>query len=142
MREITEIIIHCSDTPSHMDIGVQEIRQWHTMKPPKGNGWQDIGYHLVVRRDGEVEYGRPYSVVGAHCSGHNAKSIGVCLVGGQDKESTEENNFTKLQFSTLLIILQELQKEFPQAEVYGHRDFNKGKQCPCFDVHEFIEENK
>ena len=29
MRKINLIVIHCSDTYARMDIGVNEIRQWH-----------------------------------------------------------------------------------------------------------------
>ena len=61
MRQITEIIIHCSYTPASMDTSVDEIRQWH-----KARGWRDIGYHYVIRRSGHVDLGRPISLAGAH----------------------------------------------------------------------------
>ena len=72
-RRIEEIILHCSATPEGRDVGVEEIRRWHV----KGNGWRDVGYHFVVRLDGSVETGRPLRVAGAHCRGHNARSVGV-----------------------------------------------------------------
>ena len=43
MRKINLILVHCSATPAAMDVGVREIRGWHTLPPPKGNGWADIG---------------------------------------------------------------------------------------------------
>ena len=51
MRKIDDIIIHCAATYPAMDIGAAEIRQWHV----RDNGWSDIGYHFVIRRNGVVE---------------------------------------------------------------------------------------
>lgn len=73
IRRITKHIVHCSDSPSG---DVKEIRRWH-----KERGWDDVGYHFIVRRDGEIEVGRTLDVPGAHCAGHNADSVGTCLVG-------------------------------------------------------------
>ncbi len=73
-----------------------QIRSWHTLPKPRGNGWSDNGYHRVimngVRRaghaydravDGRVERGRADTVQGAHCSagGMNRVTLGVCLIG-------------------------------------------------------------
>ena len=77
MRKIDKIIIHCSATPKHKDFSAETIRDWHV----KGNGWDDIGYHYVVRLDGSLEYGRPVQVPGAHCRGENKSSIGICDIG-------------------------------------------------------------
>ena len=60
MRKINLIVIHCSDTYARMDIGVNEIRQWHLQR-----GFNDIGYHYVIRRDGAIEQGRPIEKPGA-----------------------------------------------------------------------------
>ena len=60
MRKINLIVIHCSDTYARMDIGVNEIRQWHLQR-----GFNDIGYHYVIRRDGAIEQGRPIEKPGS-----------------------------------------------------------------------------
>jgi hypothetical protein len=130
MRIINQIIIHCSDTPAGMDIGAAEIREWHTALPPKGNGWADIGYHYVIRRSGVIEPGRPEEVVGAHVAGHNANSIGVCLVGGGQGVC----NFTWQQWGVLRELITQLLSRYPAAEVFGHRDFTSAKACPTFDA--------
>jgi hypothetical protein len=130
MREINQIVIHCSDTPAGMDIGAAEIRQWHTDPPPRGRGWNDIGYHYVIRRDGQLEIGRPEEVVGAHVEGHNAHSIGVCMVGGGKGVC----NFTHDQWARLRSVVNMLTCEYPNAAVCGHRDLNPAKQCPSFDA--------
>ena len=113
-----------------MDIGAEEIRRWHV----DGNGWNDIGYHGVIRRDGVLESGRPLSVAGAHTSGHNADSVGVCLVGGVKEDGkTPENNFTQAQWDALERVVRDLVRRFPGTTVHGHNEF-AAKACPCFDA--------
>ena len=82
MREIDAIVIHCSYTPPSMDIGVREIYDWHV----NDNGWKDIGYHYVIRRNGNIEIGRPEHTPGAHVAGHNHNTIGLCLVGAKARQ--------------------------------------------------------
>lgn len=139
MRPIDKIIIHCSDTPSNMDIGVVEIRRWHTDPEPRGNGWSDIGYHYVIRRDGTVELGRPELVAGAHTRGQNKHSIGICVVGGRGKGGVAETNFTHQQWSALRKLVARLTQKYPDAEVYGHNDFSS-KACPTFNAQEWWDE--
>lgn len=130
-RESTDYIaIHCSATPEHMDIGAAEIRKWHTDK-----GWRDIGYHFVIRRDGQVELGRDINEIGAHVRGFNDESIGICLVGGVDRAQSPVHNFTVSQMDTLGGLVSGLKQIYRNADVYGHRDFpGVNKACPCFDV--------
>ena len=126
------LVVHCSATRPSLDVGAKEIRQWH-----KNQGWEDIGYHYVIRRDGKVEKGRPEGMVGAHVAGFNATSVGVCMVGGvSQKDFTKpENNFTKEQFAGLKDLLATLSKKYPGAVVLGHRDFPRvAKACPSFDA--------
>lgn len=135
------IVVHCSATKPNMDIGAKEIRKWHTDPKPKGNGWNDIGYNDVIRRDGTVEKGRGEMAIGAHVAGYNAVSYGVCMVGGIDKVGRPENNFTDAQWKTLRRILKEKKAKWPNAKIVGHRDLNPGKACPSFDVAEYLREN-
>jgi N-acetylmuramoyl-L-alanine amidase len=81
MRRLTEIIVHCTATREGKNYTVEDIRRWH-----KERGFSDIGYHFVIYLDGSVHEGRPIEKVGAHCSGHNATTIGIAYVGGLDKD--------------------------------------------------------
>lgn len=130
MRDITRIIIHCSATPPGMNIGATEIRRWHV----EGNGWNDIGYHFIIRRSGRIEHGRPLSEAGAHVAGHNGNSIGICMIGGLNEQGKAAVNFTRAQWSTLNTLVQELAATYAITDVRGHRDWNIGTECPCFDV--------
>jgi N-acetylmuramoyl-L-alanine amidase len=133
MRRIHRIIIHCTATRPSQDIDAAEIRVWHV----RDNGWRDIGYHYVIKRDGVLEEGRPLEQAGAHVSGHNADSIGICLVGGVAADGrTPESNFTPAQWTTLGKAVRGLLKTFPFATVHGHNEF-AAKACPTFDVREW-----
>ena len=107
------IVIHCAATKPSMDIGADTIRDWHV----NGNGWRDIGYHLVIRRDGSIEKGRDINDSGAHAAGYNSKSIGLCLVGGMAEDNSAENNFTAQQWTSLLAKVKELLVDFPNAKI-------------------------
>lgn len=130
MRDINKIIIHCSATHAEMDIDVETIRRWHV----ELNGWSDIGYHYVIKRDGTVQTGRPLSKIGAHCRGHNKNSIGICYVGGTLKDNTPSDTRTKEQKKALKALVKYLQKEYPNATIHGHNEFTDKKACPSFNV--------
>ena len=130
MRLIDKIIIHCSATPEGRDVSTEEIRQWHLDR-----GWSDIGYHYVIEIDGTVGDGRPVEISGAHAKGHNAESIGVCYVGGVDADMEPKDTRTQEQKEALDDLIRDLLEEYPDAEVYGHRDFSE-KACPSFDARE------
>lgn len=136
-REINRIVVHCAATPPSMDIGVEEIRKWHV----KGNGWADIGYHYVIRRNGLVEVGRKNEVQGAHAKGYNVDSLGVCLVGGIDEFDKPEANFTFAQYLSLVELLEELQDKYGHdIDIRGHKDLpGVTKSCPCFDVRSLMK---
>lgn len=132
MRQINTIVVHCSATRASQDIGAADIDRWHR----EGNGWSQIGYHYVVRRDGTVEPGRDIEKSGAHVRGHNSNSIGVCLVGGvaEDDVSVAEDNFTGKQWEALTGLLRNLLASYPKAVIVGHNELDSGKECPSFDV--------
>ena len=137
MRKISKIIVHCSDSKWG---NAAIIREWHLDR-----NFADIGYHWIVLNgfpetskdyiehyDGLVELGRPESKPGAHCRGQNHDSIGICLIGVED--------FTPKQFDALERIVRGIQATHGISDgmVFGHRDFDKKKTCPNFDVSEWM----
>ena len=128
-RTIKELIVHCSATPEGKDYSVDTIRQWHLQR-----GFSDIGYHYVIYRDGSIHIGRDESIIGAHCTGHNTNSIGVCYIGGcaSDGKTPKDTRTTK-QKQSLVKLLKELKTKYPKASIHGHRDFSS-KACPSFDA--------
>jgi len=128
-RRINEIIVHCTATPEGRDYTVADIRAMH-----KAQGWVDIGYHYLIYRDGSIHEGRNVDLVGAHCQGHNAQSIGVCYVGGVARDGkTPKDTRTKAQKDALIHLLMQLVCLYPDATIRGHRDF-AAKACPSFDA--------
>ena len=128
-RRINEIIVHCTATPEGRDYTVADIRQMH-----KAQGWVDIGYHYLIYRDGSIHEGRNVDMVGAHCQGHNAQSIGVCYVGGVARDGkTPKDTRTQAQKDALVRLLMQLVCLYPDARIHGHRDF-AAKACPSFDA--------
>ena len=128
MRQIKQIIVHCSATREGRNHTIADIERWH-----KEQGYREVGYHYVIHLDGTIHMGRKEEEIGAHCLGKNATSIGICYIGGLDQYDRAKDTRTEAQKSALLRLLRKLKERYPKAKVYGHRDFSK-KDCPCFDA--------
>ena len=116
------LVVHCSDTPDDEQLRAIDIQHMHL-----GFGWDGIGYHYVIGRDGRCEAGRPEFWQGAHVRGVNDVSLGVCLIG--------RTNFTTAQMHRLELLLRDWTARYPQARVVGHRDATQtDKTCPNFDA--------
>jgi N-acetylmuramoyl-L-alanine amidase len=130
------IVIHCTQTPSDMDVDVEKVIKWH-----KNRGFDTIGYHYLIKRDGTLQVGRDEDVVGAHAVQVNGTSIGVALVGGGTVDMGWENNFESIQFETLKSILLKLKDKYNIEKIIGHYQVDDKKKCPSFDVPKWLEEN-
>lgn len=129
MRKIDKIILHCAATPEGKDYTVAQIDQWH-----RARGFKGIGYHYVVYRDGSVHAGRSVEKAGAHCTGQNANSIGVCYIGGCAVDGkTPKDTRTAAQRAALEKLVKELLRQYSGATVHGHNEF-ANKACPSFNV--------
>lgn len=149
-EDIDAIVIHCSATRAGQDVRAADIDKWH-----KERGFAMIGYNYVIDLDGKVEVGRPLSRDGAHCNtagtsgrSYNRHSIGICYVGGLDKDGNPADTRTPEQKLSMLNLVLNLMDAYPGiVEIIGHRDASPDrngngvieknewvKQCPCFDV--------
>jgi N-acetylmuramoyl-L-alanine amidase len=155
MRRIDTIVIHQSDSAFG---NAAVIDQWH-----RERGWSGIGYHWVILNgriagtaapcsgaakaakdveaecDGMIQQGRPPERVGAHVRGHNATSLGICLIGIGDGLPVGEGYITPAQWQSLVRLCRELMARYGvRAErVLGHREFpGVAKTCPGFEVAE------
>lgn len=139
---VHEIIVHCSDTPPVWMAGetvqeqAQEIRRWHIEE----RGWKDIGYHWIISRSGSVAPGRAETVVGAHVAGHNAGTIGICLIGGKGSNADDPflKNFTPAQDATLRQLIQGIGMRTRITTISGHNDY-AARACPGFDVSDWLK---
>lgn len=128
MRQVTKIILHCTATPEGRHHDAADIRRWHMKR-----GFKDIGYHWLVHIDGTIEPGRQMHVRGAHCKGHNKDSIGICYVGGLDKQRKPKNTLTEEQLTSLFNVIQHTRNHYGDIPLHGHCEFSN-KACPSFDV--------
>lgn len=88
------------------------------------NGWAGIGYHFFVRKDGSVTRGRPLWSVGAHVSGKNSLSIGICFEGNFEKEDMPQK-----QLEAGKKLLRFLKGIYPETDIKLHKDLN-ATACP------------
>jgi N-acetylmuramoyl-L-alanine amidase len=132
MRKINKIIIHCTATPEARPHDVADVRRWHLAR-----GFNDIGYHYLIHLDGTIEKGRPIEKQGAHCSGQNRNSIGICYVGGmtKDMKKAKDTRTPKQKDSLILLMIQLMYKYNKDMTIHGHNEY-ANKACPSFNVQE------
>ncbi len=132
MRKVNKIIIHCAATPEQREVSVETIRKWHLQR-----GFNDIGYHYVIDLQGNIHNGRPINKQGAHCSGQNRGSIGICYVGGMSKDMKKaKDTRTQAQKDSLIKLMHELIYKYNKdMTIHGHNEF-ANKACPSFNVQE------
>lgn len=106
-----------ADTSHHTAAGVEA---YHLSK-----GWDGIGYHFFIEKDGEIYKGRPEHRNGAHCRGKNTQSIGICLAGNFDATRPTED-----QKHALGELLKDLKAKYsiPLSNIVPHRKF-ANKTC-------------
>jgi len=106
-----------ADTSHHT---AEIIEQWHLSK-----GWDGIGYHFVIEKDGKIARGRPEHYHGAHTRGKNLSSIGIVLTGNFDAFLP-----TKAQQEALKEVLEYLVKKYriSKKKIVPHRKFAR-KTC-------------
>ena len=132
------IIIHCSAVKPDQTSSAAQIDTWHR----RDNHWKfGIGYHYVIRRDGEIESGRPEWMVGAHCLNHNAHSLGVCYEGGLDIRGQPDDTRTPAQKKALRWLLRQLHRTYPRAVIVGHHDLDPQTDSPriASAAHEYAD---
>jgi N-acetylmuramoyl-L-alanine amidase len=143
-RDITEVVIHATETYTNKDLGAVEINNLQIEL-----GHEGIGYHYVIRRDGRLQRGRPVNRIGEHAStnGHDTYSIGIAMVGGLNVSSGENNatdyrssqSFTREQFTTLEKFVNSFYRRYPGGQVFGHNDIDAQEFDPYFDVQDYVE---
>lgn len=131
---INWLTIHCAATPEGRDVKATTISEWDREK------FGQVSYHWVVELDGTAVRTLPDAKRGAHVGGHNTANIGICYVGGVDKEMQPKDTRTPAQKATLLRLIREYKAAYPEIIVRGHRDWpGVAKACPSFDAAPWLE---
>lgn len=131
-RATDYIIIHHTGNDIDDDLSAEEIHRIH-----KINGWSGIGYHFVIRKNGQIEKGRPLWTQGSHCLNYNPISIGIHLSGNFNIGKP-----THYQIESLAYLIGWLCEQYglsPYGNVVGHRDFN-ATECPGDNLYDMLDE--
>jgi len=145
-RDVTEVVVHWTETPTNKNIGSEEINETHLAADLKG-----IGYHYVIRRDGSLQRGRPANIEGEHAitNNHNTRSIGIVFVGGINVPSETRNiqdflsvqSLTRSQFNTFDHFCRAFYDVFAGGQIVGHSDIDDLANDPGFDVRAYVKAN-
>ena len=141
-RNINLIVVHCSATSVLQDYTPDMLERDH-----RARGFNSAGYHFYIRRSGQRVALRPLALAGAHVTGFNKDSIGICYEGGLDAKGKIADTRTPQQKDAIAALLRELVIIYPDSEIVGHRDLSPDlnadgkitqnewiKACPCFDA--------
>lgn len=95
--DTTKAVIHHTASPDWTT--VEDIDRWH-----RERGFDQIGYHYVIYKDGSIHKGRSLSKKGAHARTGRPYSrnhyVGIALVG--------EDDFSEAQLESLNKLIQDL----------------------------------
>lgn len=129
MRDIKYIVIHCTATqPNTKKEAI--LSYWkNTLK------WKSVGYHRLIDANGVIHELAKYEETTNGVKGYNSNSIHFSYIGGIDESGRPKDTRTLKQKESLLYLVKQAKKQFPNAIVQGHKDF-KGvvKACPSFDA--------
>lgn len=136
MLPIRHLTIHCAATPEGRDVKASTIDQWDIAK------FGQVSYHWVIELDGKAVRGLRDDQRGAHVGGKNTGNIGICYVGGMDKQmKSPKDTRTPQQKETMARLVREYLAKYPGLVVRGHRDWpGVKKACPSFDVTAWLKE--
>ncbi|MCW0518302.1 N-acetylmuramoyl-L-alanine amidase [Riemerella anatipestifer] len=146
MRTIKYIVLHCTATPQNTTI--ESIKRFWREKL----GWKNVGYHYIIKPDGEIVQLADLNTITNGVKGHNRYSVHIAYIGGVEKGKAVDNR-TLQQKASQVKLLRELQAKFPKAEILGHRDLSPDlngdgiisphewtKECPSFDTRKWLKE--
>lgn len=134
MRNIKYIVLHC--TATQQNASVESIKNYWK----NHLGWKSPGYHFLIKPSGEAESLISIEHPSNGVAGYNQASIHISYIGGIDANGKPVDNRTPAQIEKQIELLQMLTKQFPKAEIKGHRDFpGVKKSCPSFDVKKWLQ---
>ena len=104
------------------DSTAAEINKYHR----ENNGWAGIGYHGLIRWDGNLELGRPFTKQGVHAASWNAVSLGFVFSGNFNLADIMDR---QLQYRSGVLLAQAVTKVFPNIKHVRHSDLRQ-TECP------------
>lgn len=147
MSNLKYLVIHCTDTPEGRDVTPADIRGWHLLPPPRGNGWKQVGYTDLIRLDGTidrlVDNNEDANVdtweVTNGAKGFNSVSRHIVYAGGRAATGNKpKDTRNAAQLKAMEQYVRGFHLQHPAVKIVGHRDLDKGKACPSFDVGQWL----
>lgn len=149
MAQMKRLVIHCTATPEGREVSAADIRHWHTDPVSRGGkGWKQVGYTDLIHLDGSVERlvqnnedaeVDPWEVTNG-AKGYNSTSRHIVYAGGCDKQMKPKDTRTEAQRKALTDYVRDFHRRFPTIRIVGHRELDKSKACPSFDVQAWLRE--
>lgn len=103
LRPISKIMIHHSGSDNDT---FESMKQYHL-----SIGDLDIAYDYIVEGK-EIKIGRPLTMQGAHCYGHNQDSASICICGDFSHKAPTPQQYTRVVDAIVQI-----------QDIYGRKDF-------------------
>ncbi len=130
--------IHCAATPEGRDVKAAIISKWDIAR------FGQVSYHYVIELDGNVVQTLPLVSKGAHVGGNNTGNVGVCYVGGMDKDNkVAKDTRTPAQAASMEKLIRDLKAKYPSIIIRGHNEWEGVKKaCPSFGVKSWLKSIK
>lgn len=126
-RPVFRVFIHCSASDKREDDNALVIDQWH-----RARGFNGIGYHFFIRKDGTIQEGRDLEKVPAAQEGHNRDTIAICCHG------LKKENFTEEQKASLLALCVTINRLYAGGLTFhGHCEVS-AKTCPVYPYQDWL----
>ena len=129
----SNITIHHSGNSGICDI--KEIQ-----KEEMDRGFDDIGYHFAINKEGKIYEARLLKYKGSHVLNNNTGRIGILIMGDFEPQNNKSfkdlidfswDETTKQQLISLKKLIIYLKSEYPTIKTLGgHMDYKKDTQCP------------
>lgn len=114
------------------NITAEGIHELHKKK-----GWEGIGYHYFISKDGTIYEGRPERTEGAHTIGKNKESIGICIEGNLEESEITLNQIISLENLSVYLCL-----KYDIKDLLQHKDLSNtlcpGKNFPMKEIKDSI----
>jgi hypothetical protein len=140
------LVIHCTATQEGSPVTPEMVKAWHTLPPPRGRGWNQVGYSKLILLSGLVhsfvnenddEFVDAFEITNG-ALGINSASMHICYVGGIDKYLNPKDTRTDEQKNVMKRVVLEVLAKWTDLKVAGHYHF-ANKACPSFNVEKWLE---
>lgn len=132
-RNIKYLAIHCTATqPEATKESI--LNYWKNVLK-----WKSVGYHRLIDRFGTIHELADYESITNGVAGFNSVSVHISYIGGIDVLGKPQDTRTCKQIESMIYLIKEIRKKYPNIIVQGHRDFGANKACPSFDVKSWLK---